>query len=83
MSLTPALVEKPQIAALNSQQVAGLANQRVHPLLKLGRFDAVQQAAATLADSRPPAITRECGIPDPFFNHLRYPLNKGLPLLPV
>jgi hypothetical protein len=76
-------VEESQIVALNRQKVTSLANQGIHPLLKLAHVDAVQEGDAILADSRPPAIAREFGIPDMFFNDLRYPLEKGLPLLPV
>src|SRR5437870_5708773 len=56
-------------------------NQCIHPLLELVHLDAIQESVTMIVDDRPPAIARECGVPDPFFNDLRYPLDKKFPLL--
>jgi hypothetical protein len=69
-------VEESQIAALDANEISGLADQRIHPLLEFRHVESVQKRLTCLAHRLSPAISLELRIPNPFVYHLFYALDQ-------
>src|ERR1017187_3094079 len=76
VSFASALVEESQIAALDAYEIAGMAHQRIHPLLEFRHVKSVQKGLTGLAHRLSPAISLELRVPNPFPDHLLYTLDQ-------
>jgi hypothetical protein len=75
VSFPSALVEESQIAAFHAHKIAGVADQRIHPLLKFSHVESVQKRLAGLVYRFSPAIPIELRVPNPFLDNLLYALD--------
>jgi hypothetical protein len=76
VSFASALVEESQIAALDAYEIAGLANQHIHPSLEFRHVESVQKHLTGMAYRLSPAISLELRVPNPFADRLLYALDQ-------
>jgi hypothetical protein len=69
-------VKESQIAALDAYEIAGLANQHIHPCLEFRHVESVQKRLTGVAYRLSPAISLKSWIPNPFADHLLYALDE-------